>query len=999
MGKEERDKTAELMIKEEERGSTAEENRAGEYPEWKGRRGRPESQVKKETDQDSQNKEKIYTEENDREQDAMIEDTAEEGADKGSWRRSRRRRDDRKKKAKKGNHAVRAFLRILQHAALAAMAVSVFIVAIGSTVRVEGFHSQYGFNMYTMNQKQKYEESELFDNIFGYAAADIIRHGVVSGQLETDGVFDGRKVIDVTAHNYRDIGLPERYVTASYYLEDLLKWQNYGFEWTGTEMTGAQARNFLADRTRVTVIDPDSKYYNTSDASYLKSDVESYTFVDDVSSNQLWVDADDTDGFVDDYRPARLEISEEEAVSNISVPEEDEAENIGDSEAKTTYNVLVNRYKTADGKNLEEYVSDWDLYYDLCHNVQYAAKSLSYNYNEYLEAQRYYSRDNSNVRYLIRKTVGENTQIYTNLEEEQDLESILSFAEEQDAEDDAALPSAGRYIYYSPADMSYMTNTSIDEETIRRILQEYDYAYPETVEIWIGVDTSYPAEDAFTQGRAGFNNYQPYFMQWIAVAFCAGILYLILLCYLTFVTGKDADREGRMYIRLTSFDRIPTEIMLLLGFGMAILIAWVLIVAVELLNLNIAAVLSYDTVANAQWFKGALFAAVFAVDTVAMFFFYSLVRRLRARTLWKNSYLCRIYHLLKSCALQMYDNSDIVLRTCVPYGLFLLFNLLMMVWAIDTTAPFGILVLVFITMAVDVAVGHLLYQNAKEQQQIVKGIETIANGQLEHQVKTEKLHGDNLTLAHSVNSIGKGIKEAVEISMKDERMKADLITNVSHDIKTPLTSIINYVDLIKRERIDNEKVQNYIKVLDEKSQRLKQLTDDLVEASKITSGNISLHFEQINLTELMNQTIGEFSEKFEMKNLTTVMNVRVKNAVIEADSRRIWRVMENLFNNIYKYAMEGTRVYLSIEDMPDKKKFIVISIKNISASPLNCNPDELTERFIRGDVSRTTEGSGLGLSIAKNLTEAQKGTFEIQLDGDLFKVILTFPKAKGEKNA
>ena len=205
------------------------------------------------------------------------------------------------------------------------------------------------------------------------------------------------------------------------------------------------------------------------------------------------------------------------------------------------------------------------------------------------------------------------------------------------------------------------------------------------------------------------------------------------------------------------------------------------------------------------------------------------------------------------------------------------------------------------------------------------------------------------------------------------------------------------MDLIKREQIDNQKIQGYIKVLDEKSQRLKQLTDDLVEASKITSGNINLHFEQINLTELMNQTIGEFSEKFEQKNLTTVMNVHVKNAMIEADSRRIWRVMENLFNNIYKYAMEGTRVYLSIEGMPDKKKFIVIAIKNISASPLNCNPEELTERFIRGDVSRTTEGSGLGLSIAKNLTEAQKVTFEMQLDGDLFKVILTFPKAKEEK--
>ena len=245
-----------------------------------------------------------------------------------------------------------------------------------------------------------------------------------------------------------------------------------------------------------------------------------------------------------------------------------------------------------------------------------------------------------------------------------------------------------------------------------------------------------------------------------------------------------------------------------------------------------------------------------------------------------------------------------------------------------------------------------------------------------------------------MNSIGKGIQEAVEISMKDERMKADLITNVSHDIKTPLTSIVNYVDLIKREDVDNEKIRSYIRVLDEKSQRLKQLTDDLVEASKISSGNINLHFERINLTELMNQTIGEFSEKFEQKNLTTVMNVNAGYAVIEADSRRIWRVMENLFNNIFKYALEGTRVYIAIEHHDDENERIELSIKNISANALNCNPQELTERFIRGDVSRTTEGSGLGLSIAKNLTEAQGGTFEIILDGDLFKVIMTFPLAK-----
>ena len=340
----------------------------------------------------------------------------------------------------------------------------------------------------------------------------------------------------------------------------------------------------------------------------------------------------------------------------------------------------------------------------------------------------------------------------------------------------------------------------------------------------------------------------------------------------------------------------------------------------------------------------------------------------------------------------VYDNGHVVLRTWVPYGILLAANFILLFAALAGDGAIRVIGLVLL-IAFDIFVGSLIYRNAREQQEIVDGIEKISGGQLEYQVKTEALHGYNLILADSVNSIGNGIKEAVEISMKDERMKGDLITNVSHDIKTPLTSIINYVDLIKREQVNDEKIRSYIQVLDEKSQRLKQLTDDLVEASKISSGNISLNFEKINLVELMNQTIGEFSEKFDAKRLTAVMNVNVQNSVIEADSRRMWRVMENLFNNIYKYAMEGTRVYLTIDHLPDMTGCIRVSVKNISAAPLNCSPDELTERFIRGDESRTTEGSGLGLSIAKNLTEAQKGTFRIELDADLFTVTLTFPLA------
>ena len=638
--------------------------------------------------------------------------------------------------------------------------------------------------------------------------------------------------------------------------------------------------------------------------------------------------------------------------------------------------------------------SDKRNYYDLCHNVQNAAKSLSYNYREYLDYKEYYGRNNSNVRYLIMKTVGDKTQIYSNLEEAQETENIIGYMDLVGGSDEELLGNVGKYVYYSPADMIYQTNTTIEEETIRKILQDYDYAYPETVKIWMSVDTDYPVSDAFKQGATGVYNYLPYFGQWIVAAIAACVLYLILLFYLTTVTGQDVDEEGKSYIRLQSFDRVPTEAALLIAGGVAVLAVWVLIVAAELTDIDPTDIVEMaDRLYEEQWLMGIIAAGVFAVDAAAMFFFYSLVRRIKARTLWKNSYLRRLMHKTKQFVWTMYDNGHIMVRTWVPYGIFLIFNFLMLLLAFSGRGlSRGIALL--IAVIADMLVGNLLYCNAKEQQDIVKGIETIAGGQLEHQVKTDNLHGDNLTLAHSVNSIGNGIKEAVEISMKDERMKADLITNVSHDIKTPLTSIINYVDLIKREQVDNEKVQNYIRVLDEKSQRLKQLTDDLVEASKITSGNISLHFEKINLTELMNQTIGEFSEKFEEKNLTTIMNVNVSNAVIEADSRRIWRVIENLFNNIFKYAMEGTRVYLTISGIPLDKEHIEVSIKNISATPLNCNPEELTERFIRGDESRTTEGSGLGLSIAKNLTEAQRGTFEIQLDGDLFKVILTFPLAE-----
>ena len=225
-------------------------------------------------------------------------------------------------------------------------------------------------------------------------------------------------------------------------------------------------------------------------------------------------------------------------------------------------------------------------------------------------------------------------------------------------------------------------------------------------------------------------------------------------------------------------------------------------------------------------------------------------------------------------------------------------------------------------------------------------------------------------------------------------LMTDLITNVSHDIKTPLTSIINYVDLLKREEIQNEKAQDYIRILDRKSQRLKQLTEDLVEASKVSSGNVTLEMQNLNFNELIQQTNGEFAEQFEARNLELVCHLPEEGLVVYADGRRIWRVIENLYRNVAKYAMPGTRVYV---DVFEKDHRVFFTIKNISEYPLNIAADELTERFIRGDVSRSTEGSGLGLSIAKNLAILQKGTFDIYLDGDLFKVIVSFARVEPKR--
>ena len=393
----------------------------------------------------------------------------------------------------------------------------------------------------------------------------------------------------------------------------------------------------------------------------------------------------------------------------------------------------------------------------------------------------------------------------------------------------------------------------------------------------------------------------------------------------------------------------------------------------------------------ARLYEYGYFAAYgFVTSMLFNIFWYSLIRRIKSQNLWRDSFC----HWILTCCRRGFrfvvTHKNTAVSTLIPYNLFILVNLVGIILTYITRA--GSIVWLFIPIvlvAIDGWVGVMIFKNRAEQITIVEGIKRIRDGEVEYKLEVDNLHGDNREMADAVNNIGEGIRNAVKTSMKDEQMKTDLITNVSHDIKTPLTSIINYVDLLKRLKIDEEPAKSYINILDSKAQRLKQLTDDLVEASKISSGNIELNWEKLNLSELLNQSIGEFVEKMEERNLQMVFSGCEKSTVVYADSRRMWRVIENLFNNIFKYAMEGTRVYI---DLDVENGMVEASLKNISATQMNIKADDLTERFIRGDSSRTTEGSGLGLFIAKSLTVAQGGEFTIHMDGDLFKVVLRFPE-------
>ncbi len=513
---------------------------------------------------------------------------------------------------------------------------------------------------------------------------------------------------------------------------------------------------------------------------------------------------------------------------------------------------------------------------------------------------------------------------------------------------------------------SQTTDTNIDETESQRVFVDVEMKV-------LFYDNQY----AFWEDILVFLYSAKYIMPVVGVIclILAGLCFIFLLC-------SSGHRAGSTKIMPSWGTKVPLD--LLTG-------------GVFLLNLTFILIIDDNirihNTSDAIFWIGIVLLFVILCSIMVIGFCMSFALRWKLGKWWRNTLIYRILHLLAKIiktlwhwTVTFFRNLPLIWKTVLIVIGIMFYEFFCMLFcdAMGGYYPMSGFFLFLEKIILIPFVSYIALCLRKFQQHT----QQMAEGNFTDKISDNNLIGDFKAYAHTLNNISHGMVLAVEQRMKSERMKTELITNVSHDIKTPLTSIINYSDLISREKSENANITEYAEVLSRQSKKLKRLIEDLVEASKASTGNLDVILAPCEANIFMVQTTGEYSEKLAQSQLELVSTSPDFPIMIMADGRRLWRVFDNLINNICKYSQSHTRVYLSLEKVGNQAVFI---FKNTSRSQLNMSADELMERFVRGDSSRSTEGNGLGLSIAKSLTELQNGTFTLIIDGDLFKVILKFP--------
>jgi signal transduction histidine kinase len=634
-----------------------------------------------------------------------------------------------------------------------------------------------------------------------------------------------------------------------------------------------------------------------------------------------------------------------------------------------TYSLAWNQAMNARYSHLMEILDDYDS--------KRRGQALGYleeqYYQEWLDA---FSPAKTNFRYIIRDNA--TGEILLSSSGEDSLEHVPY----EDLYRNVRTMTPSR-IYYNYREYDEEQNFTIffsDNGTVLAQVpgnETYLYQDGETFQYALeyGIDERYAAPDEFRELKNTLVKGDIRFLYWTAALILTSLAgTVLLLC----CAGR---RRGAETFVLNWTDRIPYDLYLfLMGWG---------------------AVLCFALGGNAMsegylyHYNDPSFYAMMGVAVVALTGGFALsetglmstATRIKAHTLFRNTIvwkcLCWIgrgFRGLGRWWRATFGNWNMTQRVI----------LLFLCYLIGTVLTSLTVVLIPVYQG---AVLFCICRWVEEWRKIRQGTQAIVGGAPETVIDVSKMKRfpDLAQHAEQLNDLGSAINTAVDERLKSERMKAELITNVSHDLKTPLTSIINYVDLLKKEDIQGEKAREYIEVLDRKSQRLKKLTEDLVEASKASTGTLTVNPERLGVTQLVTQALGEYSEKLSAAGLTVVSTLTEEEVYVQADGRHFWRILDNLMGNCVKYAMPGTRIYL---DLVAWDGYVTLSLKNISAGQLNIPAEQLMERFVRGDESRTTEGSGLGLSIARSLTELQGGLFRLEVDGDLFKAVVSFPQVR-----
>jgi len=464
-----------------------------------------------------------------------------------------------------------------------------------------------------------------------------------------------------------------------------------------------------------------------------------------------------------------------------------------------------------------------------------------------------------------------------------------------------------------------------------------------------------------------------------AIVIISAVSFVLSLVLAVWLISSVGYRKGQEGIVLGGFGLLPLDL-----FAAGIFFAFIMLAQLPIRS-------PYSTNAFSEITSFVAYAGIASI--LVFSFILSFAARCKAGKWWQNTIIYRVLMLIarfgKFLTL-VFSHFSLLWKTILLYGSYIFINgILVMAFAFGRGGAQAIPLLLGLMFNFAALVCLLAF--VLHMQNLKNAGERLADGNYDFQIDTKNMRWDLKTHGDNLNHIGQGMSKAVDARMKSERFKTELITNVSHDIKTPLTSILNYVDLLKKEDITDVKLLEYIDVLDRQTGRLKKLTEDLVEASKASTGNIAVVPVRTDLVEFLQQSVGEYTERFAANQIEASIRKEEESVIVMADGRLLWRVFDNLLGNICKYSQPGTRVYADISKNAGK---VAITMKNISKYPLNITSDELMERFVRGDISRSTEGSGLGLSIAKSLTELQNGDFQISIDGDLFKVMISFDSAE-----